>query len=375
MWNPQGIYSQYVLKTPLFLIGRESIRELYNYPCARIAVIHGTSISDEGLFKETFQKKDIRFFRRSWAGEPDVDNLSATLHEIEKFKPDTLIAIGGGSTIDGVKLCRIFLEAPYYRPGVARIDNGLFTTKFIAIPTTVGSGAEVSSAAVYIDKESGSKQMAVMHELLPDVVVYDDRYVMNTPTKLLCESVMDALAHIVEGYVSRIENRMAEVMAECGLSILKTELDKLLSDKYEGVDFDRLQYVGQIGGIVQNHCIVGAAHAVAHQLAPFGFSHGEAVALLLPEVIKLNIEDESTRDKYEKIAKHSGFRNVDEVIDFINSICHLGNIDRRKGELAELLMEKITDRAFVNSIKNDRGGKGNPIEITDEYIDRLIRSI
>lgn len=375
MWNPQGIYSQYMLRTPVTISGKAALRELYNYPCARVAVIHGSSVSDKDLLRETFKKKDICFFRRSWSGEPDIEGLADTLHELEEFRPDTIIALGGGSVIDGAKLCRLFLEVPYFKLGVTRFDGSPFATNFIAIPTTIGSGAEVSSAAVYVDPASGSKQMVVMHELQPDVVVYDDRYVKDAPVKLLCESAVDACSHMIEGYVSNVRNNMAESMAESGLSLLRSEMDKLINGRREDIDFGRLQYAGQIGGIVQNHCIVGAAHAVAHQLTGFGFSHGEAVAMLLPAVIEQNMADSDVAAQYGRLAVRSGFGSVERMMDYLKTLRSKGNIGRRMGELAAILKANIPDDGFISHIKNDRGGKGNPTEITDEYLYRLIRSI
>lgn len=375
MWNPQSIYNQYLLRTPVLVTGREAVRGLYNYPCARIAIIHGSSILDKNLFRETFKKKDIRFFKRSWKGEPDLEGLSGTIHELEEYRPDTIIAMGGGSVIDGVKLCRLFFECPYYKPGITRVDIGMLTTHFIAVPTTIGSGTEVSSAAVYVDVESSSKQMVVMHKLQPDVIVYDDRYVKGAPKRLLCGSALDAFAHIVEGYVSNINNSIAETMAESGLAVLRNELRKIVSNHYEDIDFTRLQYAGYIGGIVQNHCIAGAAHAIAHQLTQFGFSHGEAVSLLLPKVIRQNMEEGVIKFKYERIASRTGYSSADEMAELIEELCRIVGIDARYDELKDILGKNVSEERFLANIKNDRSGKGNPVEINDDYINRLIGSM
>lgn len=375
MWNPQGIYNQYMLRIPALITGKECVKGLYNYPCAKVAVIHGSTVNDEGLFRETFKKKDVRFFPRSWNGEPDLEGLSETLHELEVFRPDTIVAMGGGSVIDGTKLCRLFLEIPNYRPEASRFDGKEFTTRFIAIPTTVGSGAEVSSAAVYVNRESGCKQMVVMHELQPDIIAYDDRYVRNTPERLLCASVLDTFAHIVEGYVSNIANCVVETIAEAGLSILADELEKLVHNQTDDVDFYKLLYAGQIGGIVQNHCIVGAAHAVAHQLTGYGFSHGEAVALLLPAVVRLNAEDADTNIKYDRIARKAGFKCMYEMAEFVRTVCSIGNIECRRSELEEVLRAHVDDEKFVANIMNDRGGKGNPVEIDGKYLIRLVNTV
>lgn len=371
MWQPQGVHNEYVLRTPVLLVGSEAIYGLYNYPATRIAVIHGSSFTDQELLKKIFKKKEISFFSRSWKDEPDIDSLRGTLHGIETFLPDVIVAVGGGSVIDGAKLCRLYYEAPYYVPGSTKLDGSLLTTRFIAIPTTIGSGAEVSSAAVYI--ENKHKEMVVIHELQPDVVVYDKRYVENTPARLLCASAIDAMSHIIEGYISNVRNTMVEIQAEEALKLLKMELWNYLEDR--DIDFIRLQYAGYLGGIIQNHCIVGAGHAVAHQLFHFGFSHGEAVALLLPSVIRMNAKDREVSKRYQSLCVKAGFKDVNELIHVIEEVCVKSGIGGRREELKNILTENDNDDELFNNIKNDRGGKGNPVAITDDYIRELVRSI
>ena len=75
MWQPQGFYNEYTLRTPVILSGENSVRGLYNYPAAKIAVIHGTSFCDRELFLSTFSKREVRFFARSWKDEPSFEGL------------------------------------------------------------------------------------------------------------------------------------------------------------------------------------------------------------------------------------------------------------------------------------------------------------
>jgi len=369
MWQPQGFFNDYVLRSPTILMGKECIRGLYNYPVSKIAVIHGKTFKDFELFKTTFSKKSICFIERSWLGEPDLTGLRGTLAQLEEYKPDTIIAVGGGSVIDGAKMCRLYYEFPYYDSENSRIDGNLFRTKFIVVPTTVGSGAEVSSAAVFVNHDTQSKDMIVMHSLQPDVVVYDTRYVEKTSSRRLLISSMDAMAHNLEGYVSQINNSFIDIFAEKGLSMLHEELLKII-EKQE-VNFANLQYAGYLGGVVQNHCIVGAAHAVAHQLTDKGYAHGEAVALLLPAVISLNAQDANTVFKYDKIAHIAGFANYTELIDFIRKVCEVSDLSHKRKQLSGLLTNLSMDSVFCDNVKKDKGGKGNPVDITDEYIVNL----
>ena len=375
MWQPQGFYNQYVLRTPVILSGKESLRGLYNYPCARIAVIHGSSFTDFELIKNTFAKREVRFIPRSWHNEPTLDELSATLRELEELRPDTIVAVGGGSVIDGAKICRLYYEFPYFRQGQNRLSGDGFTTKFIAVPTTIGSGAEVSSAAVFTDTSNKSKDMIVLHELLPEVVVYDDRYVRNSPKRLIVSCALDAMGHILEGYVSNIENGYMDVLAEMAFLILSNQLTNCIADEKERTDYSRLQYAGFLGGLIQNHCIVGATHAVAHQLTSYGYSHSEAVALLLGAVIKLNARQSSTYEKYLNIFRRGGFNTIDEFLFFLDRLNEFSGIAGRRIDLIKLLHNQLEDNDFFSKIRNDRGGRGNPVAITDDYICELVRSI
>lgn len=370
MWQAQGLYSKYLLDMPLLLNGKEAIKELYNYPSEKIAVIHEPFFNDFELFEMTFRKKELKFFKRSWQGEPDLSGLRETLSEVEEYKPDCFIAIGGGSVIDGTKLCRLFYEMPYYSVN-QKLDGSLLRSGFIAVPTTVGSGAEVSSAAIYL--EDGHKEMIVNSALRPSIVVYDKRYVESAPKKIICASALDALGHLLEGYVSNVENELSDILAEKGVSLLKEEYERYLND--EEFDYTRLQCAGYLGGIVQNHCIVGAAHGIAHQLAPYGFMHGEAIALLLPAVIRMNSTDKKTKEAYQNVCYVSGFKGIDELIQMINDVCDKAGISDKKEILKKVLIEKEKDEVFMNNIRNDRGGKGNPLEMNDEYLKILFRNI
>ncbi len=373
MWNPQGIYTNFILKQPTIFHGENAVLGLFNFPGNRIAVLYGSGMTEDAghLLESVFKNRILCFIKKSWNGEPSEDELKEAVHELENFRPDTIIAFGGGSVIDGAKLCRVCLEFPYINWGNNRLSQMTFKTRFIAIPTTFGSGAEASSAAVYYSKEEKRKKMLVCHALLPEVVVFDTGYVKNIPDSILFFSLADALAHMIEGYVSNKKNQLAEELAVWGISIIRQEVGRY---KENLIDYMRLQYAAYLGGIVQNHCLVGAAHAFAHQLAAYGFSHGKAIAYTLPMTIRMNIKDKETAKVYNELAGKSGFRDGEELLCFIKDIaCHLDleDINRMRGALKNCL----SDENFMENIKSDPGGRGNPIPITDDYINEFIGDI
>ena len=128
MWRPQGIYSEYILNQPSILFNDKAVYGLSTFPCARVAVITGKSINDKlkSMLCETFKKKSLQFFTRSWEGEPYIEGLAGCIAELEKFRPDLIIAVGGGGIIDGAKLCRLFYEFPYFKIGETRLSQLYF---------------------------------------------------------------------------------------------------------------------------------------------------------------------------------------------------------------------------------------------------------
>ncbi|MBQ9274862.1 MAG: iron-containing alcohol dehydrogenase [Succinivibrio sp.] len=373
MWQPQGIFTRFVLRSPVILSGEEAIRGLFNYPACRVAVIHGTHFNDQALFTAVFAKKFCTFIARSWNEEPDLPSLQPVIRELESLRPDLIIACGGGSVIDGAKLCRLLLEYPSFRPG-APLDAAQLRTAFIAVPTTFGSGAEVSSAAVFVNRELKRKEMVVAHELQPAAIVYDPRY-LATSNAQLCLAALDCLAHLLEGYVSVIDHPLLERSAEAVLLRLCPELVSLCKSPEHQPDLPLLQYAGFIGGQLQNHCLVGAAHALSHQLTAYGYGHCEAVGLLLPAVIKANLSAPQPREKYTALCRLLALSDPQGLCDFIGQIQIRAGIASRQAELKSLLSHGLEDRQFCENVLADPGGQGNPIPLTADFLKLIVESL
>lgn len=373
MWQPQSFYGKYLLDQPVIFMGKDSIKGLYNFPGSKFVIIHGEHANfNKEVFQKAFKAFEIKFITRSWKNEPTLEELKGTIAEIESFCPDVIIAVGGGSVIDGSKICRLYYEFPYFDTEKPNFNFLSFKTKFIAIPTTVGSGAEASSAAVIYNTELNKKEMVVHQTLRPDVVVLDPSFIENSTKEFVISSSLDAIAHIVEGYVSNMDNPVSDILAEKGLQILYEELSKT---EHANIDFLRLQYACYIGGIVQNHCIVGAAHAIAHQLTGFGFSHAKAVGLLLGTIIKENSKDSKTKEKYTTLLSRSGIESIDCFITFLQTIIN-ESIDKSLiAKIKEVLEENSKNELFIQNVIDDRGGKGNPLPITKEYIESISKGL
>lgn len=372
MWEPQGFYSPFLLRQPIVLFGESASRGLFNLPGSRMAVVYGSGFTeaDRIQFAKGLKADEVKFIRKSWKGEPEADELSGTVAELEQFRPDVIVAAGGGSVIDGVKVARLLYEFPFIDVTKPRFGFLEWKSTFIAVPTTVGSGAEASSAAVLIDRKNGCKTMIVNHALQPSIVLLSPQYVRRSPLPLVLASALDAMSHIIEGYVSVVNNGLADILAEKGLQIFKEELSEA---DCRDIDFQHLQYAGYLGGIVQNHCIVGAAHGIAHQLSVYGYSHSEAIALLLPAVIRLNSGYEGAESRYRQLAVKSGFATVEALVGFILALRDRAGLGGRLEALKAQLQALVEDDVFVEHVLSDMGGKGNPIPLSKEYIHNLIQ--
>ena len=373
MWQPQSFYGKYLLDQPVVFMGKDSVKGLYNFPGSKFAIIHGEKAKfDKDVFQKAFKSFEVKFIAKSWKNEPSLEELKGTMAELESFCPDVIAGIGGGSVIDGTKICRLFYEFPYFDAESPNFNFLSFKTKFIAVPTTVGSGAEISSAAVLFNSSLNKKEMIVHQALRPDVVVLDPTFIENSTKEFVVSSSLDAIAHIVEGYVSNIDNPVSDIFAEKGLQIFYEELSKA---DYSSVDFLRLQYACYIGGLVQNHCIVGAAHAIAHQLTGFGFPHAKAIGLLLSAVIKENSKEKEIRKKYSALLSHSGIESIEKFILFLQNLINESIDSFLNTKLKQVLEEKISNEVFIQNVIEDRGGKGNPVSITKEYIENIAKGL
>jgi alcohol dehydrogenase class IV len=376
MWYPQAIYSKFLLKQPNILFGENAIAGLKTYPSTKLAVIHGSGLTTElaEIVKKASSAFEIRFIKKSWKDEPTVKEMSSNISELEEFKPDSILAIGGGSVIDGAKLLRCLYEFPFFDVKSNNFTMLNWSTKFFAIPTTMGSGAELSSASVLFNEETQTKEFVITHNFIPELVIFDDRFLVGAPKKTLYLSTIDAISHIVEGYVSNIENELINIYAEKALMLIKNNIDGI-----ESLDSNKLlnlQMAAYFAGMVQNHCIVGATHAIAHKLANYGYSHALAISLVLTSVIEKNSKDSEVDNNYSQLAQNAAVgSSALDIIKLIDTIKSKVDLTKEKEKLAKDRDLILESEQFFEDALSDKGGMGNPIKMDKEFLVEIIQSI
>ncbi|MDQ0207224.1 iron-containing alcohol dehydrogenase [Alkalicoccobacillus murimartini] len=259
--------------------------------------------------------------------EPTVKIVKDGAKAVESFNPDWIIGIGGGSVIDSAKAVWLFHEHPdlSFEDAAKPFTLPKLRTKakFAGIPTTSGSGAEVSNLSVVTDDETNIKYPLADFELTPDVAIIDPSLVDSLPPHLIANTGMDAFTHTIEAYVAKPRTVFTDSLSVGGGEILK---EHLLSS-YKGNEESRKQVhnAQAMAGMSFANAVLGNVHSLAHKSGPtFGIPHGLANAIYLPYVIEFNRT--VVTDRYATFARKIGLeassdeKLVDELIAYINQL-------------------------------------------------------
>lgn len=354
--------------------GPNSIEALSKLEFAKLVVITGggkySTPIKERLKEFLNRTEDIKFLEKP-DGEPKISGINYLASELKSFSPNVIMAIGGGSVIDISKLAWALYENP--EKSIEDFSTPFSVpplrekSKFVAIPTTFGTGSEASSAATYSVNEEGNKKIIVSHEFIPDTVVLDPKMGESAPRNLIFSTAFDALTHAIEGYVSLVRNPLVEPYATHAITSIINALNSILE---QGVikeeNLKDLCYSAYYAGIVQNNCSVGLTHSIAHQLGGFGIGHGVANAMFLIPVMRYNAE---RTDKYEELANYCNFKSHKEMFEAIEQIYRNSEVSLSQSDISKL---KINKDIIIEGALNDITIKTNPVPASFEDIEEIL---
>ncbi len=234
--------------------------------------------------------------------DPSVQLVSQAVTQIGE-DTDVIIALGGGSAIDTAKVVRKVFETA----------SGI-RTKFIAIPTTSGTGSEMTSFAVVSDTETKSKLPLVDCSLLPDLAILECDFTMSVPPSITADTGIDVLTHALEAIVSLRANDFTDAYAIQAVNLVFKYLQKTVKNGEDKQARIHMHNASAMAGIAFNEASLGICHSLAHALGGhFHIPHGRSNAMLLPHVMEYNLYDKGALGKYAELARMLGFGSYDDA--------------------------------------------------------------
>ncbi|MFI1539772.1 bifunctional acetaldehyde-CoA/alcohol dehydrogenase [Streptomyces anandii] len=238
--------------------------------------------------------------------EPSIDSVRRGARLMGDFRPDTIIALGGGSPMDAAKVMWLLYEQHVagrdvdfadMRQKFSDIRKRAFrfptlgkVARLVCVPTTSGTGAEVTPFAVISDPASGKKYPLADYALTPSVAIVDPLLTTALPPALAADSGFDALTHAIEAYVSVYANDFTDGLALHAVRLIFANIEAAVNDRAGSAEArERMHNAGTIAGMAFGNAFLGIVHAMSHTLgATFHVAHGRTNAILLPHVIRYN---------------------------------------------------------------------------------------
>ncbi|SNS12310.1 Alcohol dehydrogenase, class IV [Anaerovirgula multivorans] len=314
--------------------------------------------------------------------DPSFEVIYKGLNHIIKNKPQVLIAIGGGSAIDAAKAIMYFC---------IKIKEGLINTHeipkpfFIAIPTTSGTGSEVTAYSVITDKEKNMKIPIVDPLMVPDVAILDPQFTKSIPSHITADTGIDILTHCIEAYVSKGASDFTDALVEKSIAQVFQYLLKAYEDGANMVAREKLHNASCMAGIAFTNAGLGINHSMAHSLGSFfKIPHGRSNAILMPYVIAFNSKEQGKKDynqaaiKYVQLAEHLGLPSV-TIEKGVLSLIEAIKVMKMAMKMPATIKEAGVDREiFMNALEEmstialkDMCTSGNPKEVTKEDIKNI----
>src|SRR5690625_1927690 len=262
--------------------------------------------------------------------DPSIQTVRKGVERMKQFNPDVIIALGGGSPMDAAKAMWLFYEYPEsdfndlkqkfmdIRKRVVRYPNLGRNAQFVAIPTTSGTGSEVTSFTVITDKETNRKYPLADYELTPDVAIIDPQFVMTVPKHVTADTGMDVLTHAIEAYVSNMANDYTDGLAIRAIQLIFEYLPLAYKDGSNELAREKVHNASTIAGMAFANAFLGINHSLAHKLGgEFDIAHGRANAVLLPHVIRYNAKKPS---KFVSFPKYEHFIADERYVEIAKAL-------------------------------------------------------
>ncbi|MET3557168.1 alcohol dehydrogenase class IV [Streptococcus rupicaprae] len=314
-------------KTELY-VGKGALEQLKVYKDEHILVVADPFLKESGQLDKMLayldSSNDVAVFTEI-VPDPPIDTVVAGIQAANGRRISIVLAIGGGSAIDAAKAMYYFAH-----------QQGLFPDAvLVTVPTTSGTGSEVTEFSVITDAEQGTKYPLVSREILPDVAILDSNLVLSLPANITADTGMDVLTHAIEAYVSTQATDFSDALAEKAIKLVFDYLPKAYKNGQDSEAREKMHIASTLAGMAFNTASLGINHGLAHAAgAKFHIPHGRLNSILMPHVIQYNagmnkgmqVTEKKTAHRYQEIAKLIGCSapnprmGVRQLIDAIKSL-------------------------------------------------------
>lgn len=297
------------IKTKIFF-GDQALDRLKELPYERVLVITDPFVVQSKMIEmitTPLKEANIHYdIFKEVVPDPPIEKISEGVKTMLAYKPQAIIAVGGGSAIDSSKSIREF---------ALKVDN-YGHVDLIAIPTTSGTGSEVTSFAVVSDRAAERKYPLVSKSLTPEETILDAELVMSVPPAITADTGMDVLTHAIESCVSIERNEFATALAEKAIEICGVFLLRAYLDGHDVHARQKMHVASCLAGLAFNSTSLGLNHGMAHQLgAMFHIPHGRANAMLLPHIIEFNSDiNKHSKSRKEYLPAVKKYSTVAQIL-------------------------------------------------------------
>ncbi|MCR1874902.1 iron-containing alcohol dehydrogenase [Paraclostridium bifermentans] len=313
--------------------------------------------------------------------DPPIETVVKGMERIKNYSPNIIIALGGGSAIDAAKAIMDFSKQ------IFKINE----IEFIAIPTTSGTGSEVTSFSVITDAQKGTKYPLVSDDLIPNKAILDPELVKTVPNFITADTGMDVLTHAIEAYVSTDSNDFSDALAEKAIKLVHEYLIDAYKDGSNLEAREKMHNASCMAGLAFNQASLGLNHGIAHIVgAKFHIPHGRTNSILLPYVIEYNANISGynnasysdTAKKYAQIAKMLGLESSNVrlgVKNLVNEIKKMQKSMNMPMKLTDCKVNKVDVENLLPEIAQlalkDGCTKTNPRIPNDSGIIDILKQI
>ncbi len=348
----------------------------------KVLLITGKDRLRAGDVEEILKRNRFEVFSVSIIAEPTDTSLTHCVSVAQQDKVGWVIAVGGGSVIDSGKIISVMINNPgkvidYVEIIGAGKPLERKALPFIAVPTTAGTGTEVTKNAVI---RSLNKQVKISmrdEKLIPRIAVIDPKLTMSMTPELTAQTGLDALTQLLEAYTSKMSNPFTNMVCREGLSLVSRSFLKAFDDGMDIRARSDMALAAMYSGMALANAKLGAVHGIAGPLGGmFPIPHGAACAALLPYVIRMNVELLQNDGDHELLCKYDDAAGIlcegglGKLLAWLDSINQHMNIK----PLSKFGVGPTDIRMIAMKASQSSSMKGNPVELTLEQIEEIIYS-